>query len=288
MRQLALQYHAGSEGKATARRIYAILDEPLPAAPNGRPAQPADWTTSDILFDSVTVTYDGRNPALDALMLRLAPGRTLALVGPTGSGKTTVANLLLRFVEPTAGAIRLDSGTLADIDADSWRAGVAWVPQLPYLVHGTVADNIRLARPEADDTAVAAAARLAHADDFIRDLPQGYDTLIGEDGARLSGGQRQRIAIARAFLKDAPLIILDEATSHLDSENEAEVTAALRELLAGRTALVIAHRLQLAFAADCIAVLDGGRVVASGTHDELLATSPAYRALVESYAGVAV
>jgi ATP-binding cassette subfamily C protein CydD len=282
LRQLALHYHAGSEGKAAAQRIYAVLDEPVPLEEAQTAARQA-WTAGDIRFDGVTVTYADRLPALNGLTLELPLGRTTALVGPTGSGKTTVANLLLRFVEPGDGRITVDSTPLTDIDPAAWRKHVAWVPQQPYLFNATVADNIRLGRPEASDEAVASAARAAHAHDFIQALPGGYGTVVGEDGARLSGGQRQRIAIARAFLQDAPLVILDEATSHLDGESEAEVTAALRDLPAGRTALVIAHRLQMAYAADTIAVLQDGRVVAQGTHEALMSNSPQYRELVDAY-----
>jgi ATP-binding cassette subfamily C protein CydD len=282
LRQLALHYHAGSEGKAAARRIYAVLDEPVPLQ-DAQTSARRTWMPGDIRFDGVTVTYADRLPALNGLTLTLPLGRTTALVGPTGSGKTTVANLLLRFVQPGDGRITAGSTALTDIDPAAWRERVAWVPQQPYLFNTTVADNIRLGRPETSDEEVSAAARAAHAHDFIRALPDGYDTVVGEDGARLSGGQRQRIAIARAFLQDAPLVILDEATSHLDGESEVEVMAALRDLLVGRTALVIAHRLGMVTTADTIAVLQDGRVVAQGTYEALLADSPHYRALVDAY-----
>jgi ABC-type multidrug transport system fused ATPase/permease subunit len=162
---------------------------------------------------------------------------------------------------------------------------VAWVPQLPHLFHGTVADNIRLGRPEATVAQITAAAEAAHADEFIRRLPLGYDTPLGEEGARLSGGQRQRLALARAFLRDAPLVVLDEATSHLDAESETLVRAALARLRQGRTVLIIAHRLQLAADADWVAVIREGRVAATGTHDELLVGNDYYRELVAAYEG---
>ena len=164
-------------------------------------------------------------------------------MGPTGAGKTTVASLLLRFIDADAGRISVGGLPLDGIDRAMWRGQVAWVPQLPHLFHGTVADNIRLARPEAGMDAVIAAARAAHADEFIEALPRGYDTPLGEGGARLSGGQRQRLAIARAFLKDAPVLILDEATASLDARSEALIQDALARLMAGRTVLIIAHRL---------------------------------------------
>ena len=216
--------------------------------------------------------------------LTIPHGQTVALVGPTGAGKTTVASLLLRFIDADAGRISVGGLPLDSIDRAAWRGQVAWVPQLPHLFHGTIADNIRLARPEAGMEAVIAAARAAHADEFIATLPRGYDTPLGEGGARLSGGQRQRLAIARAFLKDAPVLILDEATASLDARSEALIQDALARLTVGRTVLIIAHRLALAYAADQIVVMDAGRAVEAGSHEGLLAQGGLYRQLVESYA----
>ena len=192
----------------------------------------------------------------------------MALVGATGAGKTTAAQLLLRFIEPDRGSITIDGTPLDAIDLPVWRARVAWVPQIPHLFHGTIADNIRLARSNASQADIIAAAQAAHAHEFIAKLPQGYDTPIGERGARLSGGQQQRLAIARAFLKDAPFLILDEATSHLDSASEAAIQEALTGLMRGRTVLIIAHRLKLVFHADQVAVIEQGRVSEVGDpHD---------------------
>ena len=216
--------------------------------------------------------------------LTIPHGQTVALVGPTGAGKTTVASLLLRFIDADAGRISVGGLPLDSIDRAAWRGQVAWVPQLPHLFHGTIADNIRLARPEAGMEAVIAAARAAHADEFIATLPRGYDTPLGEGGARLSGGQRQRLAIARAFLKDAPVLILDEATASLDARSEALIQDALARLTVGRTVLIIAHRLALAYTADQIVVMDAGRAVEAGSHEGLLAQGGLYRQLVESYA----
>jgi ATP-binding cassette subfamily C protein CydD len=202
-------------------------------------------------------------------------------VGASGAGKSTTASLLLRFIEPTAGCVLVDGRSLAEIPIPAWRASLAWVPQRPHLFAGSVADNIRLARPGASDEAVIAAARAANAADFIDQLPHGYDTPVGEAGTRLSGGQRQRIAIARAFLRDAPLLLLDEPTSYQDDASELAIADALDRLTVGRTVLVIAHRLRLAKRADQVVVLDAGRVVESGAPDELLSKDGPYRRLVD-------
>jgi ABC-type multidrug transport system fused ATPase/permease subunit len=270
LRQLAIRYHAGSAGKAAAERIFAILDTPAVrgwAPPAARPPVPGPPQPRrlDIRFDDVHVAYDGgQRPALNGFTLSIAHGQTVALVGATGAGKTTVANLLLRFVEPVRGRITVGGVDLSEISPTEWRALVAWAPQHPHLFHGTIAENIRLGEPDASPEAVVAAARAAHAHEFIEALPRGYDTPIGERGARLSGGQRQRLALARAFVKDAPLLILDEATSHLDPVSEALIKDALARLIRNRTVLIIAHRLILVDGADAIAVMDGGRVVHMG------------------------
>ncbi len=203
----------------------------------------------------------GGRRAVDALDIEVPAGRTLALVGPSGSGKTTIARLLLRFLDPDAGEIRVDGVPLGGMDADRWRRAVAWVPQQPHLFHGTIRDNLRLARPEAGEGAIAEALERAHADAFVRSLPLGLDTPVGERGQRLSGGEAQRIALARAFLKDAPLLVLDEPTAHLDPGYEAAIRESMAELRRGRTVLLIAHRLTTVADADALAVLSGGCVV---------------------------
>ncbi len=310
LRQMAVRYHTGTAGQAAATRIFQLLDTPLPNQPPAAfskvpvaaaLAGSAMVTASPfaITFAEVDYTYpalasnrqaatqvnESRTlaevlPAVQDLTFAIAAGSTVALVGPTGAGKTTVANLLLRFVEPQAGTISANGQLLTDYDPSHWRAQVAWVPQHPYLFHSTVAENIRLARPTATPAEVIAAAHAAHAAEFIDTLPQGYETAIGERGTRLSGGQQQRIALARAFLKDAPVLILDEATTYLDTASEALIEAALLRLRQGRTVLMITHRLQLAASADQVLVLDRGRIVQMGHHQQLLAADGLYRRLV--------
>jgi ATP-binding cassette subfamily C protein CydD len=290
LRTLATRYHAGAAGRAVAERAFAILDEPLPAgrprAARPRPARGEalpSWV--DLRFTGVSVTYPGRTaPALDGLDLTIPNGLVTALVGATGAGKTTVANLLLGFIEPDAGEILVGGVPLASVDLTTWRANLAWVPQRPHLFHGTVADNIRLARPDATFEAVRAAARDAGADAFIRALPTGYETPVGEDGARLSGGQRQRIAIARAFLADAPLVILDEPTSHLDAESEAVIRQAIQRLARERSVVIVSHRLRFVAMADRIVLLARGRVVEHGAPADLAERDGAYRRLLRASA----
>ncbi|MFN2169497.1 MAG: thiol reductant ABC exporter subunit CydD [Anaerolineae bacterium] len=294
LRQLGARFHAGMEGVAAAERIYAILDLRFTTL-RLRSGQVSDSNVATpvalpapLRFEEVYYAYeDGQRPALNGISFELHPGETLALVGPSGAGKSTVAHVLLRFVEPDRGRIVVGDTPLADLPPAAWRERVAWVPQSPYLFHGSVADNIRLGCPDAALAEVERAAQLAHAHEFIAALPQGYNTPIGERGARLSGGEAQRIALARAFLKNAPLLILDEATAHLDPEVEELVQAALARLLQGRTAILIAHRLNTVRRADRILVLDGGRVVEQGSHKVLLAQDGLYRRLAEAgaYAG---
>ncbi|MDX1552020.1 MAG: ATP-binding cassette domain-containing protein, partial [Marinobacter sp.] len=208
-------------------------------------------------------------------------GETVALVGPSGAGKSTLFDLLLRFYDPDAGRILIDITDSRQVALDALRRCFALVPQNPALFHGTIADNIRYARPQASDEAMVEAARIAHADEFIRKLPKGYETPLGDTGLGLSGGQKQRLAIARALLADAPILLLDEATSALDAESEHLIQQAMPGLMSNRTTLVIAHRLATVRHADRIIVLDGGILQDIGNHDDLVARNPLYRRLAE-------
>jgi ATP-binding cassette subfamily B protein len=236
---------------------------------------------SAIEFESITFHYPSRptQHALQTFSLKVAPGQTVALVGPSGAGKSTVFQLLLRYYDAQAGRILLDGVPVSQMALQDLRQRIGIVPQDAVIFSSSAQDNIRYGRPDATDTEVRAAAQAAYADDFIRALPQGYDTFLGERGVRLSGGQRQRLAIARAILKNAPVLLLDEATSALDAESERMVQAALESAMRGRTTLVIAHRLATVQKADCIVVLDQGRVVEQGTHDELIAAGGLYSGL---------
>ena len=301
LRALAVRFHVGTAGRAVIGRTFEILDEPAPlqadevdeeeedegragVAASPTPALPAVVEPPGIALEGIAFTYPGRDvPALDGVDLVLRPGESVALVGASGAGKSTVSNLLLRFILPDRGRITVDDRPLSEFATSGWRAALAWVPQRPHLFEGSIADNIRLARPGATDAEVEAAARAAHATEFIERLPAGFATSVGDAGARLSGGQRQRIAIARAFLRDVPVLLLDEATSHQDEVSEAAIADALERLMRGRTTLLIAHRLRLAQRADRIAVLDAGRVVEVGAPDALLAADGPYRRLFEDH-----
>jgi ABC-type multidrug transport system fused ATPase/permease subunit len=239
-----------------------------------------------ITFEDVSFAYGAAGPpALDSFSLALAPGATVALVGPSGAGKTTAARLLLRFLEPGEGAITVDGSPLAVLAPEEWRARVAWVPQRPRLFHGTLRDNVALARPRASDAELAGAAARAHLDVVLRALPRGWETPVGEGGERLSGGEAQRVALARAFLKDAPVLVLDEPTAQLDPETEAAVVEAVAELRRGRTVLLIAHRLTTVAGADRIALVARGRVVEEGAPRELGAAGRGYARLVAAWRG---
>jgi ATP-binding cassette subfamily C protein CydD len=281
LRELGIHRHAGMEGKAAAERIFEILDSPVLA--DGT-LQESPSGELEVSFSGVRFTYPGRDlPALDGLTLILPAGSRTAVVGRSGSGKSTLVGLLLRFLDPDAGVISANGVPVEDLPAGAWREHVALVPQRPHLFYGSVLENIRLARPDASRAEAERAAELAGAAEFIRRMPHGYDTQIGERGQRLSGGEAQRLAIARAFLKDAPLLVMDEPTSSLDPESERLVRDALDRLAQGRTSLIVAHRLNTVSTADRIIVLHEGRVAETGTHAGLLERNGHYSLLAGAY-----
>lgn len=254
IRQVGAQYHAAAEGLSAAEEIFAVLEtEPRQAGTADVPA------SLRLELEGVTVRHEGRTePSLSGASLVVDEGETVALVGPSGVGKSTLLNVVLGFTAPDEGRVRISGADLATLAPEQWRERIAWVPQRPYLFAGTIAENVRLARPDADDGAVTAALRDAGAHDFVAELPDGARTLIGEDGAGLSAGQRQRLALARAFLADRPLLLLDEPTASLDGETEAGIVEAVRRLAVGRTVLLVVHRPALLAVADRVVTLDPG------------------------------
>ncbi|MFF9626591.1 thiol reductant ABC exporter subunit CydD [Streptomyces griseosporeus] len=257
LRQVGAQYHAAAEGLAAAEEIFAVLETPLPES--GTAAVPA----GGIAVEGVTVRYPGRSGnAVTKASFSVEPGETVALVGPSGAGKSTLLHVLLGFVRPAEGRVSIGGADLADLDLEQWRSWIAWVPQRPHLYAGTIAENVRLARPDADDSAVRQALADAGALEFVDALPEGAQTVLGEDGAGLSAGQRQRLALARAFLADRPVLLLDEPTAALDGRTEAEVVEAVRRLAVGRTVLLVVHRPALLAVADRVVRLTGAEVPA--------------------------
>jgi ATP-binding cassette subfamily C protein CydCD len=282
LRNLGARFHAGMSGTTAAKRIYEILDTPVASRQLSVSSDQSVQEISSIRFENVSYVYPGETaPALENINLEIHAGQHSALVGPSGAGKTTLVNLLLGFVKPTSGAITLNNGSL--IINYELIHHIAWVPQKPHLFHDTIAANIRLGKPDATDAEMIEAAKAAHLHEFIETLPEKYETVIGESGARLSGGQAQRLALARAFLKNSPILILDEPTSSLDPETEFLLEESTRRLMQGRTVITIAHRLNTIFRADQIIVIEEGRITESGTHQELLTQNRAYAQMVKIY-----
>jgi ATP-binding cassette subfamily C protein CydD len=254
LRAVGTSFHAAASGLSAAETAFAVLDEPLPAAaPRGGfvPRQPL------VRLEGVTVREDGRT-SLNRCWVTIHPGEQVALVGPSGSGKSTVLSLVLGLLTPTEGRVLVDELDLADLDVSRWHSQIAWVPQFPHLFARSVADNVRLGRPGATDAEVRVAARAAHAEEFVEALPRGFDTVLGEGGRGLSVGQQRRLAVARAFLCDAPLLLLDEPTAGLDADSEAAVSAALQRLCEGRTVLLATHRTELITASYRVVHLEAG------------------------------
>jgi thiol reductant ABC exporter CydD subunit len=254
LRRLGANYHASAEGMAAAERVFAVLE--TPSAPTGTRADVPDPAVCDLTIDGLRVTYPDRSePALADLSLTVSAGETLALVGPSGCGKSTLLSVLLGLLRPERGSIRVGDMELAELDPDAWRSRLAWVAQRPHLFDASIADNVRLGRREASNEEVRAAIADAGLADVVANLPEGLDTILGERGAGLSAGERQRLALARAFLRDAPLLLLDEPTAGLDGHTEREIVQSIRRLAHGRTVVLVAHRPALVAMADRVVSL---------------------------------
>ena len=295
LRALGAAFHAGMAGREAAARMAEIVEAEgelaAPAVLAGAPVAapvvlPPASRPPRLRFESVRVSYDaGRTRALDDFTLEVPAGGTLALVGPTGAGKTTAAHLLLRFLEPDAGRVLVDDIPLASLTPEEWRRRVAWVPQHPRLFHGTLRENLLLGQPEASEVAIGRALELAHLEELVRELPRGLETPVGEGGERFSGGEAQRVALARAFLKDAPVLVLDEPTAQLDLATEARVVEAVERLCRGKTVLLVAHRLTTVAAAARVALVSHGRVIEEGAPASLATSGSVYPRLVAAWRG---
>ena len=282
MRELTNLYHQGMAVLSSAQSVFEIMDERVAVTDPGPTAERQSRRISPkVSFNGVTFGYEGgHRPALGDVSFELREGETLGVVGASGAGKSTLVWLMYRFYDPQAGFITLDGHDLRELSLSTIRSNISVVTQDTYLFHGTVADNLRVGNPDATHGDLESAARAANAHEFISHLPQGYDTVVGERAVRLSGGQRQRLAIARALLKDSPILLLDEALSSVDAENESAIQSALDRLMENRTTLVIAHRLSSVINADRILVLDDGRVAEIGTHEELTDADGTYAGLM--------
>jgi ATP-binding cassette subfamily B protein len=280
MRILGIAMGMSQRAIASGNRLFEILDrEPQIQSPPGAPPLPAGG--GEVEMRGVTLRYDGSGPALTDIDLEVAPGRTVALVGPSGAGKTSLVALIARLYDPSEGAVVVDGADVRSVDVTSLRSEIAFVADDSFLFSASIAENIAYAHPEATREEIEQAARRAEADVFIRELPDGYDTVVGERGLTLSGGQRQRVAIARALLADPRILILDDATSSVDARTERAIKRGLREVMEGRTTFIIAHRLSTISLADEIVVIDAGRIVDRGTHEELMDRCSFYSEIAE-------
>jgi subfamily B ATP-binding cassette protein MsbA len=278
-KRLARLHGINQQAIASAERIFEVLDTPSGVIEHAK-ARVLPRFHREIAYEHISFHYDSQ-PALRHVSLTIKPGETLAIVGPSGGGKTTLVNLLPRFYDPNAGRIRIDGLDIKHVTLASLRDQIGLVTQEPFLFNDTVRANIALGRPDAELPAIVEAAKRANAHAFISRLPKGYDTVIGERGDLLSGGERQRLTIARALLKDPPILIFDEATSQLDAQSEHLVTEAVERVLHDRTVIIIAHRLSTVRLAHRIVLIQEGRIVEQGSHDELLQKSPLYRRFCE-------
>ncbi len=278
LRQLGTKFHAGMEGVSASKEIFAILDHSLPVSVQ-KPAFAVQESAGKrpIVLTDVSYTYPGgAQPALEGINATIPVGKTTAIIGPSGAGKSTLINLLLRFQEPGEGRITIDDNPIHTIPLEEWHRQISWVPQHPYLFNATLGENILLAKPEASAVEMESALKKTGLTTFVSTLPEGLETMIGEEGARLSGGEAQRVALARAFLKNAPLLVLDEPTSHTDPELEAALRSSIQELMRGRTTVIIAHRLETIRSAEQIIVISGGKITQCGTHEVLIANEGFY------------
>lgn len=301
IRQLGVQFHAGLEGKVAARRLKEILATPMPVpsmdgvqrAETEKFAPLRDGTPTFLTHSHPCITLSEVNfqypeasiTAVRNVSFTTVPCERVALIGDTGAGKSTLLRLIMGFLEPSQGQIMMDGVDLSQVPLAEWRRQLAYVPQKPHLFYGSVLDNLRMANPLCDDAQVVIAAKRAGADEFIRKLPRGYETHLGENGARLSGGEAQRIALARAFLRDSPILLLDEPTAHLDAESEWAISQAVDELLKTKTAIIVAHRLSTILRADQILVMQHGEIVERGTHAELDRDGSVFQKFLMAYRG---